>query len=167
MDLNLDSLELMNLIGMSPRELDIPSRFARFQEVVGYFNQFKNPRSKILNLVFKHPSADKLETLWGYVKLEKEKRDIIHSLDPDEFDAAIKSELERGLLTLDKQKRIRDDIARREVEEKDKEKFTVRVEDIKYEKKRDEKLQEANRYQPVKEKLNQLELVNQALESYT
>lgn len=153
MDFNLDSLELMHLIGLSSRELDNPARFTQFQQVAGYFNKFKDPRRQILNLVFKHPSNDKLDTLWGYVRLQMEKQDIIESLDPNEYDATIQSELERGILSLDKQKQLKEDLSRREQEEN---RATVVASHH----------VEREKVSALKQKLTELETIQETLQSY-
>src|ERR1035441_5145459 len=114
--LDLDSYDIMNLLSMAPSELDNPKRFAQFEEVNKFFSGHKDTRSKILNVTLRYPSRDKLDTIWSYVRLHREKEALVKKLVPGDFDDEVKKELEQGYLTLEKQKRIREDIDRRGLE---------------------------------------------------
>lgn len=95
---------------MQAAELDMPQRFAMFEEVMNYFGSNTDSTRNILSVINKHPSKDSLQTIWQYVRLEQEKINAIKQLNPQDFAEDIESEIKDGILTLASMNRIKEDV---------------------------------------------------------
>ena len=109
-----ESALIMKLLGMGAAELDIPARYSMFEEVASFFGTDSSSRQRILKIIQKNPAKDSLETIWRYVRLENEKKEAIKALDPAEFVDDISDEIKQGYLTIASERKIREDIERRE-----------------------------------------------------
>lgn len=107
-----ESAGIMKLLGMGASELDIPLRYSMFEEVSGYFGSDSAARQHILKILSKSSAKDSLETVWRYVRLQNEKADAIRTLDPADFEDDISDEIKTGYLTLEKMKRVKEDMAK-------------------------------------------------------
>lgn len=119
MIITIESVQLMNLLGLDARELDIPQRYAMFEEIARYFGDSSLGRYNVLKVITKYSptrfkDADKLETVWNYVRLQNERKEAIKALDPSEFEEDIGEAIKQGELPLAGIKRVREDLGKRE-----------------------------------------------------
>lgn len=115
----LEGAEVMTLMGLDPARLSIPRIAAQVREVVTFFAGKTDRRSQILKQMMK--SGDKLDNLWTYVQLQKEKASKLETLNPEDFEPDVAAQIVSGHLTLDKKSRIREDIKNRKEAAKNKE----------------------------------------------
>lgn len=134
----LDGAEIMSLIGFDPGRLTIPRIAAQVQDIIKHFTKTPDYRMKILKVMMK--SGDKLDNLWTYVQLQKEKEAQLSILRPDDFEQDVAAEIVSGHITLDKKQRIRDSIKQRRENAKQKEQDDIIH---RREKREEKKVQEA------------------------
>lgn len=103
--------EIMELLGVPPYALDDPKQFKQVHEIVSYFQGRPDYRHRLLSLVQKRPKSDKLDTVWTWLQLQKEREDKIASLNPNLFAPDIAEEIVNGYLTKDAIKRVRENLA--------------------------------------------------------
>ncbi|MDE2098522.1 MAG: hypothetical protein KGL39_14810 [Patescibacteria group bacterium] len=157
-----ENAELMKLMGMGAAELDIPLRYSMFEEVSKYFSG-SDAKQKVLKILAKTNSKDGLEAVWRYVRLENEKKSVIESLDPQDFEDPISDELKEGVLTMERMKQIEDDMARKETKLRDK----IVASDKEESENRSAMLQKAvTLHQAIKQKFNVVREINQTIEKY-
>jgi hypothetical protein len=111
--LNLDPLlatQIIRLLGMREYEINIPQRYNQLRDIVTYLQHSSNPRAEVLKVLSKSYGGDRLDTVWTYIELQKEKDNKIKQLDPKDFEPDIEAELKQGILTKEKVKRVKSDI---------------------------------------------------------
>lgn len=148
-----ESAQIMKLLGMGASELDIPLRFSMFEEVARYFGDDSSARQDILKILSKSAAKDNLEAVWRYVRLQNEKADAIKSLDPADFEDDISDEIKTGYLTIEKMKRVKEDMAKVEKKAKDEPDNSPIV-------------QQATKIERIKKVFNVVEEINSMIETY-
>src|SRR6185369_12247985 len=96
--LNLDPLlatEVIRLVGMRDYEINIPQRYNQLRDIVTFLQASSNPRAEVLKVLSK-ASGDKLDSVWTYVELQKEKHSRLQKLDPRDFEPDIEEQLRKG-----------------------------------------------------------------------
>lgn len=111
--------EIMSLMGLDPAKLDIPRIAAQVHTVIKYFADRPDRRTHILKVMMK--PGEKLDNLWTYVQLQKEKTLQLAVLDPNDFEPDVASEIVSGHITIDKKNRIKDSIKQHQERERQKE----------------------------------------------
>lgn len=114
----LDGAEIMSLMGLDPGRMAIPRVAAQFQDIVKHFSKSPDYRMKILKVMMK--SGDKLDNLWTYVQLAKEKEAKLAVLHPDDFEQDVAQEIVDGHLTIKSKDKVRLDIKSRREQAKQK-----------------------------------------------
>jgi hypothetical protein len=106
--------DIMSMLSVSGEKLDSPYTFGRVREITEYFSSKRDYKYEVLKVLSsKIAQDDKLQALWSYVQLQKQKHAKLKDFDPNDFENDVVSELNTGYLTLEKKKRISDDIKRR------------------------------------------------------
>lgn len=119
--LNFDPIigtDIMNLVGADATKLAVPSFFKRVSDIVAYFGSKPDYRYQILKLLSSKPllytefntKGDKVDSLWTYVQLQNEKAAKLKEFEPKDFGEDVAKEIVSGHLTIDKKKRINQDI---------------------------------------------------------
>lgn len=84
-DLGVDAItgiQLMRSLNISPDDFLDSSRFLRFKDVIDYFKNIPD-REYILNKVTIGKNVDKLDHIWGYTQLSKQKEDLRNHIDSE------------------------------------------------------------------------------------
>lgn len=144
---NIDPIrgtELMSLLGVEYYDLDSPKKFQMFSDISDYFQGNRDMRFQVLKVISSKPFANKLDMVWGYVQLAKERRDKIRSLNPEHFTEDIQKEIKNEYLGRDSIKFLKEqarqreqkitDLLRTQVKEKREEQFRERKESASNEK---------------------------------
>jgi len=105
-----EGAEIMTLLGLAHYDLDNPRKFSMAKDITSYFNGKPDARSQILKILSKGMGQDKLDIIWTFVELQKEKERAIKELDPDHFEEDIVEQIKTGILTKDNIARIKKDI---------------------------------------------------------
>lgn len=74
-DMGIDAItgvELMKSLGLSSDDFIDPARFERFKDVIDYFKNLPD-RNYILNRLVVGKNVDKLDHIWGYTELSRQK----------------------------------------------------------------------------------------------
>lgn len=77
-DLGIDAItgiQLMKSLNIYPDDFIDGARFMRFKDVIDYFKNIPD-RDYILNKITIGKNVDKLDHVWGYTQLSKQKDDI-------------------------------------------------------------------------------------------
>lgn len=109
--------EVMELLGSAHYDLNNPKKLNQIRDIVTYFKNVPNHRFKMLK-VLSNKSGDKLDILWTYVALQKEKEEKTKTLNPEHFEPDVASEIAKGYLTEDKMALVRKDLERMKLERK-------------------------------------------------
>lgn len=97
-DLNIDSMagaEIMSLLGISPIELQNPVTFQRIADIVSYLKNVNDKSFFVNKITVGKPVANKLDHVWSYIELLKNK-DIAQSKLSD-AENVVKQYVEKGL----------------------------------------------------------------------
>lgn len=162
----LDGAELMSIIGISADDLNIQGRAGKVQEISRYLETIKNPKYTVLKLVQGKNSADKLEVVWSWVQLQKERERHINQLNPQDFTPDIEEQLRQKYLSRDKMKDIKAS-AQKQLQEQ--QELRKRIKDEHKTTEAQRKAEEAiikkvEKLNKAVESVNQLELVTDALQ---
>lgn len=109
----IQGTELMDLLGVEYYDLESPAKFRKFDEISKHFRGKQNLKGQILKILQKRPFEDKMDAVWRYVQLEKERERIIERLPQDEFAENIQQELKNKYLTRDNLKLLRNQVDER------------------------------------------------------
>lgn len=115
----LEGAEIMTLMGLDPARMSIPRVAAQFEDILRHFAGSPDKRQTILKVMMK--SGDKLDNLWTYVQLQKEKQAKLQNFNPEDFEPDVAKEIVSGHITIDKKQRIRESIKKRRETQKHKE----------------------------------------------
>lgn len=109
-DLGVDAVigtELMNLLGLNQYDIMDTPRFIRFQEVIQYFKN-QPERSFVINKLTIGKMVDKLDHVWGYIELQRQKAQYeietmkaqinLNSIDKDDPNLAEKYDTAQAIL---------------------------------------------------------------------
>lgn len=84
-DLGVDAVtgtELMEWLGISPADFVEPLRFSRFHEVIDYFKDMSpDTRRYMIRRATHNKNVDKLQYVWEYTQLLKQKRSMEESME--------------------------------------------------------------------------------------
>ena len=105
-----EGAEIMTLLGLAHYDLDNPRKFSMARDITSYFSGQPDARSQILKIISKGHGQDKLDMVWTYVELQKEKQNAIKELNPEQFAEDIEEQIKTGILTKENIARIRKDI---------------------------------------------------------
>lgn len=105
-----DNQDILTIMGVAPNDLENPRRLQMIEEIVGFYKGNEGAKHDILKVLSKDRREDKLDAVWIYTRLKKEKQERIQKLRPEDFVEDIEAELKRGVLTKDNLKRIKKDI---------------------------------------------------------
>lgn len=81
-DLGVDAItgiQLMNSLNINPDDFYDEARFLRFKDVIEYFKNIPD-RDYILNKITIGKNVDKLDHVWGYTQLTKQKETVKNSI---------------------------------------------------------------------------------------
>lgn len=163
----VEGAEVMNLLGVSGDDLNIPGKYSKIKDVISYFKGRRDTRYMILKTISgKH--GEKLDILWTWVQLQQEKEKRISKLNPTDFTEDIQKELEQKILTKENLDTVK---KQTELRVKDAEK---RVEELRKERKETREyvnevagaVGEATKFKEIKTTISQIELANEALKAY-
>ena len=91
-ELGIDAVvgtELMDWLGVSAIDLGDPQRFSKFQSVIGYFKQFPVDTQRfIIRKAVNGKNVDKLQHIWEYSELLKNKKAVEESLEKIKVEAS-------------------------------------------------------------------------------
>jgi hypothetical protein len=98
-------VKFLDLLGLSNGDLQIPGRFSRFQDVISYMKKFPEDTQRFLvTKATRGKMVDKLNHVWEYVNLLKEKEGLDREL-------AITQEKISGLDGMGDLNQLQDEIA--------------------------------------------------------
>lgn len=152
--------DIIFLLGLSEYDLDNNRKYNQLQEVADYFANDPNPRYQILKILNKKHNSDKLDSVWQYVSLKKERVEKLAKLDPKAFERDIEQELKQGLLSHTSKKKIISDVDKR-IKELEKQK-RIEINEQK-------KINSATALldiTPIADTLNDINLIDKALNFY-
>lgn len=155
--------EILDILGLSTYDLDNPKKYSMIREVVEFYKG-QNARGSILRILSKQPYMDKLDAIWTYVQLQKEKQEKLQQLEPTDFEPDIEEQLKAKYLTKDNLKRVKDEIFKKLQEERKRQARQER-EDQEYEENKNKALGKV-KLESINESLSQVEVINKALEFY-
>jgi len=82
-DLGVDAItgiQLMRSLGLYPDDFIDEARFLRFKDVIDYFKEIPD-RDYLFNKILIGKNVDKLDQVWGYTQLAKQKDKLKSTLD--------------------------------------------------------------------------------------
>lgn len=103
--------DVFSLIDVEPNDFSSPSRSAKLQDISAYFSGKPNPSRDVLRILSKDRRSDKVDAVWLWVKLQKDKEAALQKLNPDDFTDDIAQELKNGFLSREKLQELRKQIA--------------------------------------------------------
>lgn len=77
-DLGVDAVvgtKLMDILGLTSSDFVDPARFMRFKDIIGYFKDVPDS-GYILNKITTGKLVDKLDHVWGYTDLARQKQSL-------------------------------------------------------------------------------------------
>lgn len=97
-DLGVDAVngvKLMNMLGLSSSDFHEPARFMRFKDIIDYFKDVPDP-AFVLGRITTGKLVDKLDHVWGYCELARQKSAIKSEADAVNKQIGITSKFEDG-----------------------------------------------------------------------
>lgn len=82
-DLGIDAVsgsEIMNLLGITPYQLDDPIIFNRISEVVKYLKEIPDKSFFVNRITAGKPGVNKLDHVWSYIEVLNKREDIQNGL---------------------------------------------------------------------------------------
>jgi hypothetical protein len=113
MESNLDPIlgtEIMSSLGISHDELSIPKNLNKFKEIYHFFKDYPNPTNKITRLAASRPGVDRMDIVWTWVELQRQKAELVTALSS--FGDTPAPEMEEEM----RETQNRYDVVRREIE---------------------------------------------------
>jgi hypothetical protein len=163
----IEGAEILDLIGVNYYDFENPKKLNQIQDVVNYFSGKKDKRYQILKVLSGKTVVNRLDTIWTFVELIKERENKIAALNQDDFEPDIQEELKNKYLTRDKIKIIKKDI---DNHKKQAEEIKKReMEDRQYNKLVDKKLTKAidvSKLIEIEKNVNEIEQLNEMLMAY-
>lgn len=164
MNLGFDPIigsEIIELLGLADYEVNNPKKYQQLKDVVDYYATDDNRRFSILKLLA-GKQGEKLDIVWTYVELQREKQAKVQSLNPQDFEKDVAEEITKGYVTKDNIKKVKDDIQKRKEELKKKQ-----LEEERYERKVDSAMDKAFKdLEVTNDTLTDIELINNELDFY-
>lgn len=91
--------EICALMDIEPNDFDDPRRFAKVQQITGYFKDKPGATGEILRILSKDKREDKMDAVWLYVRTNSELEGLVSSLNPEHYPEDIAEEIQSGFLT--------------------------------------------------------------------
>jgi hypothetical protein len=77
--------EMMLALDMSNDELSVVKNLVKFKEILSFFKDYPNPTQKILRLTANKAGHSKLDVVWEWCQLNKERGEIVQSLGGEDL----------------------------------------------------------------------------------
>lgn len=149
----------MDLVGSAYYDVNNPKKLNQIRDIVNFFQDLPNHRYQILK-VLSNKSGDKLDMLWTYVALQREKQAKTQQLNPEHFETDVAAEIAKGYLTQDKMNQVKQDLGRLKAERKASERAEAK--ELSERQKAISKLDISS----IEETLDDLSFINKELQAY-
>lgn len=110
------SAEIMALLTVDPSDLVIPAKHRKVQDIIKFFKDKSNIRGQILKVLNRDNREDKVDAVWVWIELQKQRAEKIGALNPEDFVQDVHEQIKSGILTKDNMDKVRRQIKARKEE---------------------------------------------------
>lgn len=106
----------MRLLSVEQHDLESSVTYQKFKEVYDYFEGRNDGKWQVLKILNRRPNSEKLDTIWNWVQLQQERKQLLSTLPPELLTEDINKEIENQYLTNENIKMLQEQARKRELE---------------------------------------------------